>query len=383
MKIEIELKFGSFDLPKRSQSMSKSSFLVSVLLLIVFVSGILAADMEAVKTSGVIYLDYIYDVNDFGKGDGFNKFDLERAYVTFDSKISDSAKIRVRTDVYNNTKSVSFTADGKDIRVGSYYDGWAVRIKNAYVDLNLIPMTTISVGLIGTPWIPTVEKAWGYRFVKSTFPDAVKLFASADLGVSLAFKIPQNYGEFVIAVLNGNGYSKIEDDKYKDIVPRITINPLPNDDILKGLSMSGYYYLGKKASGDDSVDKTRAGGLLSFNYDFINIGGEFETSKDADVNGMGFSVFGDVKLAKFLPSPLNNLGILGRFDSWDANTDKDDDAHTVLIVGLIYSITKNVNAVINLEQKTYEVDLHKMGIVKEETSDKSTTQILAQLEAKF
>jgi len=244
-------------------------------------------------------------------------------------------------------------------------------------------MTTISVGLIGTPWIPTVEKAWGYRFVKPTLTDAEKLFSSADLGASLAFKIPQNYGEFVIAVLNGNGYSKVEDDKYKDIVPRITINPLPNDDILKGLSMSGYYYLGKKASGDDSVDKTRSGSLLNFKYDFMNIGGEFDVSNDADINGMGFSVFGDVKFAKFLPAPLNNLGILGRFDSWDANTDKDDDAHTALIVGLFYSITKNVNAVINLEQKTYEVDLHKMGIVKGETSDKSTTQVLAQLEAKF
>lgn len=357
--------------------------LVSLFFTVMLVSVSYSADAKPaeakkptlgeVKTSGVVYLDYIYDVDDLGKGEGFNRFDIERAYLSFDSNIAENAKVRVRTDVYNNTKSVSFTSgDGKDVKVGSYYDGWTVRIKNAYVDLKMIPMTTVSFGVIGTPWIPAVEGAWGYRFVKPTLTDAEKLMASADFGVSLDFKIPQNYGDIVLAVVNGNGYSKIEDDKYKDIVPMITITPLPNDAVFKKLALSGYYYLGKKASGDESVDKTRGGGMVSFGYDFINVGGEFDVSKDVDVNGMGFSGFGEVKLGKFLPAPLNNLGVIARLDSWDPNTDKEDDAHSIIIAGLTYNVTKNVRSVLDLQQTSYQA-----------TDKDSTSQIMAQFEVKF
>jgi len=343
-----------------------------------------------VKTSGIMYINYIYDIDDLGKGEGFDRFDIERTYLTFESNIAEKAKIKVTTDVYQNARSVSIKAedgssadntDAKSVTVASYYDGWTVRLKNAYVDLDLIPMTTIRAGMIGTPWIPTVEKAWGYRFVKPTLTDAEKLFSSADMGAAAIVKIPDGYGEFMLAVLNGVGYSKPEDDKYKDICPRITITPLPKDAILKGLGISAYYYMGNKASGDDSLDRTKMGALLSFTYDFINIGGEFDMSTDqsldknkntVDANGSGFSAFGEVKLGKFLPPSLKNLGLIARFDSWGPNTDKDNDGHNLILAGLTYNVAKNVRAVLDLQQTSYQAD------------DKdSFSQIMAQLEVKF
>ncbi len=342
------------------------------------------------KTSGVMYINYIYDVNDLGKGDGFNRFDIERTYLNFESNIAEKAKIKVTTDIYQNAKSVSIKAedgskpdetDAKTTVITSYYDGWSVRLKNAYVDLNLIPMTTIRTGMIGTPWIPTVEKAWGYRFVKPTLTDAEKLFSSADMGAAAIVKIPDDYGEVMFAVLNGVGYSKPEDDKYKDICPRITINPLPKDAMLKGLGISAYYYMGKKASGDDSLDRTSLGTMLNFSYDFVSIGGEFDIFNNQvldknkgimDAKGSGFSGFGEIKIGKFIPAPLNNLGILVRFDSWDPNKDKEDDGHSLILIGLTYVVTKNVRAVLDLQQVSYQ-----------DAKKDSTSQILAQVEAKF
>ena len=215
----------------------------SLLLSVVLISKSCAEEAKKntlgeVKTSGVMYINYIYDINDLGKGEGFNRFDLERTYLNFESNIAEKAKIKVTTDIYQNTKSVSIKAedgskpdetDVKTTSIASYYDGWSVRLKNAYVDLDLIPMTTIRAGMIGTPWIPIVEKAWCYRFVKPTLTDAEKLFSSADMGAAAIVKIPDGYGEVMLAVLNGVGYSKPEDDKYKDICPRITINPLPKN----------------------------------------------------------------------------------------------------------------------------------------------------------
>jgi hypothetical protein len=343
-----------------------------------------------IKTSGVMYINYIYDVDDLGKGKGFNRFDLDRTYLTFESNIADVAKMRVTTDIYQNASSVSFKAedgskadntDVKSISVPSYYTGWSVRLKNAYVDVNLIPYTTLRAGMIGTPWIPLVEGVWKYRFVKQTLTDAEKLFGSADVGAAAIVKIPQGYGEVMLAVLNGPGYSKPEDNKYKDIVPRITLTPFPTDAILKGLGVSGYYYLGKTASGDTSLDRTRVGAMLNFSYDFINVGGEFDTSKDqsldknsatVDTNGSGFSVFGDVQFKKFLPAPLDNLGVLARFDSWDPNTDKADDGHSVILAGLTYGVAQNVRLVVDLQQTSYQA------------ADKnSTSQIMGQVEVKF
>jgi hypothetical protein len=378
----------------------KLVILVSLLFTVVLVAVSYSADAKPaeakkptigeVKTSGVMYINYIYDVDDLGKGKGFNRFDLERTYLTFESNIADKAKIKVTTDIYQNAKSFSIKAedgsktdntDAKSVTVASYYDGWSVRLKNAYVDLDLIPMTTIRAGMIGTPWIPTVEKAWGYRFVKPTLTDALKLFSSADMGAAAIVKIPQGYGEIMLAVLNGVGYSKPEDDKYKDICPRISITPMPKDAILKGLGVSAYYYMGKKASGDDSLDRTRVGAMLNFSYDFINVGGEFDMSTDqsldknsakVDTNGSGFSGFGEVKFGKFLPAPLNNLGLIARFDSWDPNTDTENDGNSVILAGLTYNVAKNVRAVLDLQQTSYQA-----------TDKDSTSQIMAQVEVKF
>ena len=376
------------------------SFICMVSLSIIFAVTVFATDTKPtetkkpalgeVKTSGVIYINYIYDVDDLGKGKGFNRFDIDRTYLTFESAIADKVKMRVTTDIYQNAKVTSFKAedgskadntDTKEVKIASYYDGWSVRLKNAYVDLDLIPLTTIRAGMIGTPWIPTVEKVWGYRFVKPTLTDAEKLFSSADMGTAVIVKLPQGYGEAMLAVLNGTGYSKPEDNKYKDIVPRIILTPFPNDAILKGLGVSGYYYLGKTASGDESLDRNRVGGMVNFSYDFVNIGAEFDMSKDQsldknsaklDTNGSGFSAFGEVKFTKFLPAPLNNLGLLARFDSWDPNTDKENDAHSVILAGLTYAVAKNVRAVLDLQQTSYQA-----------RDKNSTSQIMYQVEVKF
>ena len=178
--------------------------------------------------------------------------------------------------------------DVKDVKVASYYDGWNIRLKNAYVDLDLIPLTTLRVGMIGTPWIPTVEKVWNYRFVKPTLTDAEKLFSSADMGAAATIKLPQGYGEAMLAVRSG------------------------------------------------------------------------------------FSVFGEVNFMKFLPTPLNNLGVLARFDSWDPNTDKENDGHSLILAGLTYAVAKNVRAVLNLQQTSYQA-----------TDKDSTSQITCQVEVKF
>ncbi len=369
--------------------LKKSMVICCVICLIVFVSGIFANDQKTsidklpdIKTSGVFFIRYNYDLTDTGKGEGFNKVDIERAYLTFDSSIASNAKVKVVTDIYQNAKSTTIKdLNGNDVKISSYYEGWSVRLKNAYLDINPSSSITIRVGMLGSPWISAVEKAWCYRFIKKTLADTEKFFDTADLGAGLIFKLPKNYGEAMIAFLNGNGYVKPESDKFKDVSPRITIVPLPDNEIFKGLSISGYYYLGKYVDGGKNLDRNRMGALLSFNNSLVNVGAEFDVSNDQklnksknieDINGMGFSTFGELKFAKFTTTPMKNFGIIMRFDSWDPNIDIEDDAHKALVAGFIYTLTKNVRSSLNVQQISFE-----------NTESKTERQVLCQVEVKF
>ncbi len=87
---------------------------------------------------------------------------------------------------------------------------------------------------------------------------------------------------------------------------------------------------------------------------------------------MGFSTFGELKFAQFTSTPLKNLGLIIRFDSWDPNTDKENDANNTLLAGFAYTITKNIRTVLSLQQINYE-----------DSSIETARQISYQAEVKF
>lgn len=353
-------------------------------------TGTTEPDVNVIKTSVVIFMSYVYDISDLGNGKGFNRFDIERTCLNLESKISGKAKIRVTTDVYQNVKATSIkvedgsksdNSDIKEVKITSYYDGWSVRMKHAYFDYELVPNLVLRMGMICTPWISATDKVWNYRFVKPTFTDSIKFFSSADLGASLNIKLPREHGEIVLAVLNGPGFSKAEEDKYKDIFPVLILSPFPRDKVLKELKVGGYGYLGRRTFKDEALSRDRLGGMWCFSYDFLSVGGEVAFSKDqylseigtiADVNGFGFCTFAELRLRMIPQRQFNKFGILFRIDSWDPNTKKEDDASIMILAGLTYQLTRNVRAVLDIQRTSYQ------------SSDKDPeSQILCQVETKF
>lgn len=200
-------------------------------------------------------------------------------------------------------------------------------------------------------------------FCEKGFVDSERLLDTADLGMCIAVKLPKDYGEAMLVMLNGPGYTKSETDKFKDINPRITLVPLPKNEILKSLSIFGYCYLGKRIENGKDLDRDRMRISLAFTNSLVNLGGEFDISNDQkldksknveDVNGMGFSTFGELKFAKLTSNSLKKMGFITRFDSWDPNTNIKKDAYNVLLAGFVYTVTKNIRSSINLQQIGYE-----------------------------
>ncbi|MEP6551210.1 MAG: hypothetical protein ABJB95_08495, partial [Gemmatimonadales bacterium] len=80
-----------------------------------------------VDFSGVIYANYQYR-GDAGAAKSANKFDLERAYLTFRMPAGDRASIRITADVFQQQTAPN----------DAFYRGWVVRAKYAYLQYDLI-----------------------------------------------------------------------------------------------------------------------------------------------------------------------------------------------------------------------------------------------------
>jgi hypothetical protein len=144
---------------------------------------------------------------------------------------------------------------------------------------------------------------------------------------------------------------------------------MPQDDVLKGLGVAGFAYVDKD---DDDNSKTRFGGMLKYKYQIVNLVGEFGMSQDGadDIKGMGFAVATEIK-PPVTEGPMENLALIGRLDTWDKDTDKDDNEVLRVIAGVSYEITKGVKAIATLQH------------VDDKGKDESEQQVVAQAHIKF
>ena len=288
-----------------------------------------------VSVSGQIFGSYSYST--FGtNGKEYNKFDLDRSYITVRGSIADRWSMQLTTDLYRGADT------------NTYYKGFGVRMKFAYLEYSPDKWSW-RFGLIPGPFHSVEELAWKYRGVAQTGTDRYGYFATADLGISGSYKLPSGYGELGAGVYNGKGYTSPETDKYKDIAFRASLNPFPSHQLLRSLMVAGFttigYENGKKYSG---LPKNRYGVLGYYSYSIASIGIEYGTRTDAPTHpdttktGSFTSVFGEVQ------SPWNSLdafSIIWRYDFVDPNTSNDNDGYDFAVVGITYKPNKRITFV--------------------------------------
>ena len=192
--------------------------------------------------SGVLFANYQYGGAAGARSN--NRFDLERAYLTFRAEAGERTSVRITPDVFQQTSSGS---DG-------YYRGWAVRLKYAYADYQLVEgkgdamRASVRLGMLQTPIIELEEQVW-IRGLGPTAVDQTGFFSSADLGATTTLTLPDRLGELLLGVYNGNGYQSRETDRFKDYGARLTLAPFAKrDGALKGFSVSPWIYKGATAS---------------------------------------------------------------------------------------------------------------------------------------
>src|ERR1700680_718195 len=330
-----------------------------------------------VDFSGVLYANYQYRTDVAAQS--ANKFDLERAYLTFRMPAGDRASIRITADVFQQLTAPN----------DSYYKGWVVRAKYAYLQYDLIKSATVNAnirgGLLHTVVIDHIEQFWP-RWISQTPVERAGFFSSADAGVATLWTLPDKVGEFYATITNGPGYTSRETDRFKDYAARLSITPFSAADnkVLRTFALTGWTYQGATASKfvaggagqvgqiGSHLPRTRSGAFVGLRDPRLVLGGEYDVRKDGgeteantiaspraevDSSGRLIAGFAVVKPFQLLTNSTFPLGLVGRYDRFTPNTAVSGYLNTI-IAGLTWDLTKKT--ALSLD---YQEQLPKSGLV--------------------
>ncbi len=339
----------------------KGLLLTALMTLMLISASVMAADTNV---HGRLYAEWmmktteLVDDNFADTIDGFNEFQITRAYVTVKSKLSDRTSVRITSDI-----------KAKD---GLYN----IMLKYGYIDWKLAfggEKMKMRFGLQPTPYIDAMNKVWARRYLSKTVGDLNKFLTSSDLGVSAIYALgsDKKLGVVSVSVLNGTKYSDTREmNKNKDINVFGKLSPLKGSENLKKSVLMAQAYIGTQnedisPAGVTAADYKRqlisVGGALvykklldvGFDVNLLTLG---EGPGDPDSKQSGLSFFGTLYLADLAPESkaLRTLDLFGRVDLVDPDTETDNNAETTLIAGVECSPVKGFKAAVNYRNVSYE-----------------------------
>jgi hypothetical protein len=288
------------------------------------------AQSPALNFSGVVYANYQYRTDPANKD--FNKFDLERTYLTFRMAAGDRASVRVTTDVFQQQNAAN----------AGYYGGWVIRMKYAYLQYDYAKAANWSanarIGLLHTVIIDHEEQFFP-RWISQVATERAGYFSSADAGVATTVALPNHLGEIYATITNGPGYGNRETDRFKDYSARLSITPFAdNAGLLKTFVISPWITKGAVVSRIAGVTagltRDRYGVFAGLRDPRLTAGAEVagtsETGESgtavtrvtADSSGQLVSGFIWAKpMAADSTSLMRKLGFLARYDQITPRTD--------------------------------------------------------------
>ena len=244
-----------------------------------------APDYPIIRIGVVSYLQYLAELEN---RDGFNAFDVTRAYLNVNGQLSRNVRFR-------------FTPDIRRVTDGSLAGSLTLRLKYAFGQVdNLTPGGALRFGLQPTPWIDFEQSINRYRVQGTVFSERDGLLpSSADFGASYQLPLLSNAIDFHAGVFNGEGSSQTDPNKYKSVQARLTVRPLAGRGIWNGLRLSGFVNGGWYAA-----DRPRHVGILMASFEQTHVVATAQmlkaverplTTTPADIDRDGSSYFLEVR----------------------------------------------------------------------------------------
>jgi hypothetical protein len=329
----------------------------------------LPSALKGFKVGTTVFAEW--SAKDIDNGASSNSFAVNRAYLTLTKEVNDWLGLNVTTDI--------FTSKDSDDKA----NGWEIRLKNAYANLNLIGTQT-RIGLIPTFSDSYDSAIWPYRVQGKNLLDETEIQSSADFGISnqgtfggvledeefLAYAgkaFAGKWGGYMAGVYNGSGYSNSEANGNKVISGLVYVRPFPTVEILKGLQLAYTGTYGKSnekiAAGntDDFPDLSVNVVQTSLQHKMFAVMGQYYWGKGAyksteENDRKGYLIEGFVRIPY-----LEKLRLFGKYYRFDPNTDINDDEYQTYVGGLSYDFSKEFMPFISYEHRKYEVQTAKLA----------------------
>jgi hypothetical protein len=322
--------------------------------------------------SGIIFANYQYRTED--AADDANKFDVERAYLTFRVSAGERTSVRITTDLYQQTSSAG----------DAFYRGWAVRAKYAYLQYNYLTGPALNaaarIGLLHTVFVEHDETFWP-RWLGNSPTEKAGYFSSADAGIATSITLPKKAGEIYSTITNGPGYTSREIDRFKDFAARVTLTPFASNEssALRTVALTGWAYKGALASRfvtggpgqvgtvGESLQRDRWGVHVGSATPRFTIAAQYaqrieegETGANTaasprvvtDSTGTLASVYAIVRPFMLMNAEKRHpLSLIGRWDRVTTNDDTDA-AYDFFVAGAIWDFTSRASISLDYQETT-------------------------------
>ncbi len=289
---------------------------------------------------GYMFADY-YTVLDHHDSDvkGQHGFWMRRVYLTFNSKLTEKIKMRLRLEMANSSFSK---------------DKLTAIVKDAYLSTKL-GGHELKAGIMSPPTFSNnVEPIWGYRALEKTPLDLFKFASSRDFGIGLKGTL-DSAKKVTYSVMYGNGSSnKGETNAGKRVYGALAIKPA------KGLTFEVYADYEHRSETDQRYVYQ---GFAAYEGNWGRIGVLYanQAFQNGTTYNLGlFSAFAVINAS-------SKVDIIGRVDTavsddWESKFKGSGISYipfanyvkpTLVILGVSFEAAKNIWLIPNIKYTTY------------------------------
>ncbi len=260
---------------------------------------------------------------------------IKRAYLGYKSTLSEDFSMKVTMDVGNSSGKYSAYLKTAELKYK----------KNKF---------SANIGMIATKQFKVQEGFWGYRYLQKSFQDQYKYNASADLGLSVAYKINKLISVDAI-VQNGEGYKHIDPTGTYRGGFGTTVN-------FKPITFRLYYDISAKPE----LNRQNIATFLAYKFkEKFRIAAEYNYQMNSDFakdhNMFGYSAYATYIINK-------KFEVFVRYDNSESNIIEDDAARldpqawnvnkdeALALVGFQYKAIKNVKISANYRRTLSAVE---------------------------
>ncbi len=286
------------------------------------------AEKNSVKTSLAKnmkiggYAQGRYDVYEYkGKRDEFN---LKRARIAISGDAVDNVLYKFEFDLTKGKENDLLT--------------------DAYLKFNKFPQANITIGQFKIPYSEEyLISSSAIDTIERSLPVG-KLATEIDRGIMVDGNLLDKRVYYGIAMVNGTGANKSDDNDDKEIVGRFVFSPWANSDsALKGLKFGTAYQAGQQKTGANKEDRTRSDILLVYNYKHFRALAEYLTQEIKKTSSTTKSDGYFIQVAYGFP--MANGDILEpvlKYEVYDPNTKISKNNQTIFTAGLNYYMGKAI-----------------------------------------